>query len=59
MVQQIIKFSDSTETIINYKKEQGMEETNVEAPAVEESAPEVVEEVVAEAPAESVEEAAQ
>lgn len=69
MVQQVIKYSDGTETIINYREKQGMEnEEQVEVPVVEESAPEAVEAVevvevseevvVEEAPAESVEESA-
>lgn len=66
MVRQIIKFSDGTETIINYKKNINMETNEVEiveevggesevvAEVVEETAPVVEEEVVAE----SVEEGA-
>ncbi len=73
MVEQVIKYSDGGETVIKYKKsqfeevvvastEKTMPEETVEAPVVEESAPEVVVEeapvVVEEAPAESVEESA-
>lgn len=63
MVQQIIKYSDGTETIINYKKEQFMENENIETEVVETTeapAEETVEtpEAAEEAPAASVEEAA-
>lgn len=61
MVQQVIKYSDGTETVINYKKDMNMETNEVEIVETEEVVEiptEIVEEVEEEVLADSVEEEA-